>query len=109
MGCYYSLSYVIDLKENNKGKWRLRPSNIGYSSCCVNFRRRSYLFGIRKTRHNYSGSEYCHLEYGIIICPYPMESADWRHILDLANSRCVQTLQKTERDTTTSGKMKPCF
>ena len=29
-------------------KWILRSSNIGYSSCCVSFRRRSYLFGIRK-------------------------------------------------------------
>ena len=29
-------------------KWILRSSNIGYSSCCVSFRRRSDLFGIRK-------------------------------------------------------------
>ena len=29
-------------------KWILRSSNIGYSSYCVSFRRRSYLFGIRK-------------------------------------------------------------
>ena len=49
------------------------------------------------------------MDYRIIICPLPMDLADWRHILDLANSRCVQTLQKTERGTAASGKMKPCF
>ena len=86
-----------------------KKSGNYYSSCRISFRRRSYLFGIRKKRNNYSGIEYCHLDSRFIIYPISLGLAYWRHILDLANSRCVQTLQKTERGTAASGKMKPCF
>jgi hypothetical protein len=49
------------------------------------------------------------MDYRIIICPLPVDLGDWRRILDLANSRRVQTLQKTERCTAACEKMKPCF